>query len=188
MEITGEQVIPLPQQQVWDALNDPLVLRQCIPGCERVDSDAEGRFTIAMVAAVGPVKARFSGRLAIRDADPPRSYALSFEGSGGVAGFGKGTAQVHLTADADAVTVLTYRAEATVGGKIAQVGARLVDGVARKLADGFFERFVQVVAPPVAAEQTPEGASAPARRWSLFGRTAPAAEAPAVPPGDGTIP
>ncbi len=169
MEITGEQVIALPQQAVWEALNDPEVLKQCIPGCETVEKLSDSDFTIAMVAAVGPVKARFTGKLKILEPNPPDSYFLSFEGSGGVAGFGKGQAEVILTMESDTVTVLTYKANATVGGKLAQVGSRLIDGVARKIADAFFERFNQALAP--AAE--PEAGAAedkPAKRWSLFGR------------------
>ena len=168
MEIMGEQVIALPQQAVWEALNDPDMLKQCIPGCDKVEKHSDTDFSLAMVAAVGPVKAKFTGKLRILEPNPPHSYFLTFEGSGGVAGFGKGQAEVVLTQESDAVTVLTYKANATVGGKLAQVGSRLIDGVARKLADGFFERFNQVLVPPPAAEAPAVGT--PARRWSLFGR------------------
>lgn len=172
MEITGEQLIPLPQQAVWEALNDPEILRQCIPGCESVERVTESEFKMTMVAAVGPVKAKFTGKLTIVDPMPPESYAIAFEGSGGVAGFGKGRAEVGLTQESDTVTVLTYRANATVGGKIAQVGSRLIDGVARKMAEGFFERFNQTVAPPAETGDEGEdtGDSKPARRWGWFGR------------------
>lgn len=169
MEITGEQVIALPQQAVWEALNDPEVLKQCIPGCETVEKLSDSDFTIAMVAAVGPVKAKFTGKLKILEPNPPDSYFLSFEGSGGVAGFGKGQAEVILTMESDTVTVLSYKANATVGGKLAQVGSRLIDGVARKIADAFFERFNQALVP---AADPGAGAAEdkPAKRWSLFGR------------------
>ncbi len=171
MEITGEQLIPLPQQAVWEALNDPEILRQCIPGCESVERVTDDEYKMTMVAAVGPVKAKFVGKLTIVDPVPPDSYAIAFEGSGGVAGFGKGRAEVSLTMESDTVTVLTYRANATVGGKIAQVGSRLIDGVARKLADSFFERFNQTVAPPPAEEATDDNAEdKPARRWGWFGK------------------
>lgn len=145
MEMMGEQLIALPQQAVWDALNDPEILKQCIPGCQSVEKLSDNEFSMSMIAAVGPVKAKFSGRLTIVDPQPPDSYALAFEGTGGVAGFGKGTAEVSLTQDADNVTLLTYKATAAVGGKIAQIGSRLIDGVARKMADSFFAKFTAAV-------------------------------------------
>jgi len=120
----GEQLIALPQQAVWDALNDPEILKQCIPGCESVEKVSDDEYRMTMVAAVGPVKAKFTGKLTIVNPVPPDSYALAFEGTGGVAGFGKGTAEVSLTQDSDTVTLLTYKATATVGGKIAQIGSR----------------------------------------------------------------
>jgi carbon monoxide dehydrogenase subunit G len=150
MEVNGEQLIPLPQPRVWDALNDPEILRQCIPGCETVEKLSDTDFKVVMTAAVGPVKARFNGKLRLADMVPPESYTLSFEGSGGAAGFGKGTAKVSLASEGGA-TRLSYAAHATVGGKLAQVGSRLIDGVARKMTDDFFERFNQVVAPPAEA-------------------------------------
>lgn len=173
MEMMGEQIIPLPQGAVWDALNNPDILKQCIPGCDSVEKVTDNEYKISMVAAVGPVKAKFTGKLTIVDPQPPNSYGLAFEGSGGVAGFGKGTADVSLTQESDDVTCLTYRATATVGGKLAQIGSRLIDGVARKMADGFFTKFTE--AATVAAGLVPEAdavdtqAEAPKRRgW--FGR------------------
>jgi carbon monoxide dehydrogenase subunit G len=152
MEMTGEQRIALPQQKVWEALNDPQILKACIPGCESIEKVSDNEYKVAMTAAVGPVKAKFSGKLLLSDLDPPNSYALAFEGSGGAAGFGKGTAQVALRAEGGE-TVLTYKASATVGGKLAQIGSRLIDGVAKKMSDDFFTRFNQTVAaPPAAAE------------------------------------
>jgi carbon monoxide dehydrogenase subunit G len=148
MEMTGEQYIQLPQQRVWEALNDPAVLKDCIAGCESIDRVSDQEFRIAMTAAVGPVKAKFTGKLRMGDLNPPNSYALSFDGSGGGAGFGKGTAKVALTPDGDG-TRLVYQANATVGGKLAQIGSRLVDGVARKMADDFFVRFKEKLSPPV---------------------------------------
>ena len=145
MEMMGEQLIALPQQAVWDALNDPEILKQCIPGCESVEKVSDDEYRMTMVAAVGPVKAKFSGKLTIVNPVPPDSYALAFEGTGGVAGFGKGTAEVSLTQDSDTVTLLTYKATATVGGKIAQIGSRLIDGVARKMAEAFFAKFTAAV-------------------------------------------
>jgi len=146
MEMTGSQRIPLPQQRVWDALNDPEVLKACIPGCESVEKVADNEYRIAMTAAVGPVKARFNGKLLLSNVNPPQSYTLAFEGSGGAAGFGKGSSEVTLVPEGND-TLLNYTAKASVGGKLAQVGSRLIDGVARKMAEDFFTRFNATVAP-----------------------------------------
>ncbi len=140
MEMIGQQLILLTQAATWDALNDPAVLKDCIPGCETIERVAENEYTITMTAKVGPVNAKFKGRLTVSDADPPHAYTLVFEGQGGVAGFAKGRANVALTPQ-DEGTQLAYTAKAVVGGKLAQVGARLLDGVARKLAGQFFEAF-----------------------------------------------
>lgn len=154
MEMTGEQRIPLPRQQVWEALNDPAILKACIAGCESIDRVTDTEYKVAMTAAIGPVKAKFTGKLLLTDLDPPNSYALAFEGSGGAAGFGKGGAKVRL-ADDGAATVLSYEATASVGGKLAQIGSRLIDGVARKMAEDFFVKFNATVAPaPVAVVGT----------------------------------
>jgi hypothetical protein len=150
MEMTGEQLIPVPQQLVWEGLNDPEVLKACIPGCETIERVSDTEYRVAMTAAVGPVKAKFNGKLLLADLDPPNSYKLSFEGSGGAAGFGKGGAQVALTPDG-AGTRLSYKASAQVGGKLAQVGSRLIDGVSRKMADEFFQRFNTRLAGPAPA-------------------------------------
>ncbi len=140
MEMTGEQLIPLPQQQTWEALNDPDVLKDCIPGCESITRTADDEYDVVMTAKVGPVSAKFKGKMKMSDVDPPRGYKLGFEGQGGVAGFAKGEATVALTPEGGS-TRLAYNAKATVGGKLAQVGARLIDGVARQLAGKFFEAF-----------------------------------------------
>lgn len=171
MEMTGEHLIPVPQQKVWDALNDPEVLKACIPGCETIDKVSDTEYKVALTAAVGPVKAKFNGKLLLADLNPPKSYAISFEGSGGAAGFGKGGATVVLAPDGEG-TKLVYSAKATVGGKLAQVGSRLIDGVAAKMASDFFSRFNQHVAPtPVAGEAA--AAPAPAgginRTWIVVG-------------------
>lgn len=147
MELTGEQSIPLPQQRVWDALNDPEVLKACIPGCESIERVSDTEYKVAMTAAIGPVKAKFSGKLRLSDLNPPHSYSLAFEGSGGAAGFGKGTAHVILVPDGES-TRLTYRANATVGGKLAQIGSRLVDAAANKVANEFFASFNEKVGKP----------------------------------------
>ncbi|MCO5398810.1 SRPBCC family protein [Ralstonia soli] len=144
MELTQTHLLPVPLQTAWDALNDPAVLQRCIPGCESLTATGDGNppvYDIAMLAAVGPVKARFKGRMEVVDVMPPRSYTLHFDGQGGAAGFGKGSAQVELAPEGPTVTRLSYTATAQVGGKLAQIGSRLIDGAARKLADEFFQRF-----------------------------------------------
>lgn len=146
MEITGEQLIPLPQQQVWEALNDPGILKTCIPGCEAIEKVSDLEYKVAITAAIGPVKAKFNGKLLLSELNPPHSYSLAFEGSGGAAGFGKGTALVSLTPDGNG-TRMTYKATASVGGKLAQIGSRLIDGVAKKMSDDFFAKFNATVAP-----------------------------------------
>ncbi len=146
MEMIGEQIIALPQQQVWDALNDPAILKQCIPGCEIVEKVSENQYTMAMVAAIGPVKAKFSGKLTLTDVSAPASYTMNFEGTGGVAGFGKGSCLVTLSPE-PAGTKLSYNAKASVGGKLAQIGSRLVSGAAKKIADQFFVKFNAVLVP-----------------------------------------
>jgi carbon monoxide dehydrogenase subunit G len=160
MEMSGEQHIPLAQQRVWEALNDPEILKACIPGCDSIDRVSENEYKVAMTAAVGPVKAKFSGKLVLSDINPPDSYSLAFEGSGGAAGFGKGSAQVRLSSESGG-TLLTYTANASVGGKLAQIGSRLIDGVAKKMSDDFFERFNKTVAPAPESE-TAGGAVHPA--------------------------
>ena len=159
MEMTGQQFIPLPQQRVWEALNDPQVLKACIPGCESVEKVSDTEYKLAMTAAVGPVKARFTGKLLLSDLDPPNAYSLAFEGSGGAAGFGKGMSRVTLAPEAEG-TRLSYTAKATVGGKLAQVGSRLIDGVAKKMAEDFFTRFNETLAPPPVALERPRAARA----------------------------
>jgi uncharacterized protein len=144
MEMSGEQLIPASQQQTWDALNDPAMLKQCVPGCESIEPAGENQYQVLMVARVGPVSAKFKGRLALSDIHPPESYAIAFEGQGGAAGFAKGGAQVRLAAEGES-TRLTYEAKANVGGKLAQIGSRLVDAAAKKVADDFFRNFNEKV-------------------------------------------
>lgn len=140
MELTGSVRISARREDVWTALNDPAVLERCIPGCDGMEREGEDTFTARVAAKVGPVSAKFSGKVTLRDIDRPNGYTLAGEGTGGVAGFGKGEAQVTLTEE-DGVTVVSYTATGKVGGKLAQVGSRLVDGAARKIADTFFTRF-----------------------------------------------
>jgi len=151
MEMNQSQRLPVPQQVAWEALNDTALLKQCIPGCESIEPDGENAYQLALLAAVGPVKARFKGRMALQDVQAPDSYTIQFDGQGGAAGFGKGTAHVTLEPDGDE-TVLTYAVHAQVGGKIAQIGSRLVDAAARKMADTFFTRFTEALAAPAPDE------------------------------------
>lgn len=144
MEITGEQLIPRPLLPTWDAICDPAVLQVCIPGCESMEKISASEFHLTMSAKVGPVSAKFKARITLANVDAPHAYTLIFEGQGGVAGFAKGQADVKLIPAGDA-TRLEYVAKATIGGKIAQVGSRLVDGVAKKIAEQFFSAFNQHV-------------------------------------------
>lgn len=148
MDISGEFEIPANRQQVWDALNDSETLARCMPGCESIEKISETEFTAKMRSKIGPVKARFDTRITLSNLDPPQSYTISGEGKGGPAGFGKGSAHVTLREVGDK-TILSYTAEMQVGGKLAQVGSRLVGGAVRKIADDFFGKFAQVVVEPV---------------------------------------
>lgn len=140
MELTGQQMIALPQEETWQALNDPAVLKECIPGCEVFEKVSDTQYQTTMTARIGPVSAKFKGLMTLGDVDPPRGYTIVFEGQGGIAGFAKGQATVTLAPEGES-TQLSYTAKAMVGGKIAQLGARLIDGVARKLANDFFTAF-----------------------------------------------
>jgi uncharacterized protein len=152
MEIKGEYKIAAPRDKVFAALNDQAILQACIPGCETLDKLSDTEMTAKVRLRIGPVSAAFSGKVTLSDIDPPNGYRISGEGQGGVAGFAKGGAVVKLTEDG-ADTVLAYEVDAQVGGKIAQVGARLIQGTAKKLADQFFSKFAESVGapPPVAA-------------------------------------
>ena len=140
MDMQGSRQLAITQQQAWTALNDPAVLKTCIPGCDKVESTGENQYAIGMSLKIGPVSAKFSGKIMLTDIMPPESYKLSFEGQGGPAGFGKGSAAVKLTPNADGCD-LSYTANASVGGKIAQLGQRLIDGAAKSMAEDFFKRF-----------------------------------------------
>jgi uncharacterized protein len=142
MEMQGSRTLAVTQQQAWDALNDPAVLQACIPGCESIQAAGPDQYKVVVAVRIGPVAARFNGRIAVADVNPPNSYTLNFEGQAGPAGFGKGVALVRLSPPAEGSGCeLGYSATAQVGGRIAQVGQRLVDGVARSMAQEFFQRF-----------------------------------------------
>jgi carbon monoxide dehydrogenase subunit G len=159
MEILGQQLISAPRQKVWDALNDPLILKECLPGCESVEQLSPEEFRVIIKTAIGPLKARFQGSLKISEAKVPESCVMHFEGQGGAIGFGKGTASVTLKEAADG-TDLSYEAKAQIGGKLAQVGSRLIDSVAKKMADDFFKAF-QIAVGPKLTEQTTGTTEAP---------------------------
>jgi len=150
MEMNGSRTVPADIDTTWRALNDPEVLKACIPGCESVERVSDNEYRLTMTARVGPVSARFTGRIVLADIVAPTSYTLSFEGQGGAAGFAKGEARVTLTAD-EPGTRIDYQVKSQVGGKLAQIGSRLVDGAAAKVADDFFARFVDRFGKPPAA-------------------------------------
>ena len=140
MEMTGTQTLPVSQQIAWEALNDPEILKASITGCDLLDRTSDTEFLAGVTAAIGPVKAKFKAKLTLSDVNPPESYTIRFDGQGGAAGFGKGEAQVKLIPEG-AATRLDYSAKANVGGKLAQIGSRLVDAAAKKMADEFFVKF-----------------------------------------------
>ncbi len=144
MTMVGEQLLAAPREKVWAALNDVEVLKQCIPGCESLEKLSDTEFQAIATNKIGPVKARFKGKVKLSDLDPPNGYKISGEGDGGIAGFAKGGATVTLT-DKDGGTLLSYTVEAQIGGKLAQLGQRLINGVAKKLADDFFAKFAETV-------------------------------------------
>ena len=160
MEMTGDYVIAAPRARVWAALNDPEVLRRSIDGCESLEKTSDTSFAAKVVAGIGPVKAGFGGKITLSDIDPPRGYTISGEGSGGGVGMARGGARVTLT-DEGGSTRLRYTVTAEVSGKLAQIGSRLIDGAARKMADDFFSRFAAIV-----GEGAPAGV-APRRRFHV---------------------
>ncbi len=164
MDIKGEHFIPVPRQQVWAALNDVEVLKQAIPGCDSMTRLSDTDIEATVTAKVGPVKATFKGQVTLSDLDPPNGYSIRGEGKGGVAGFAKGGARVRL-ADAAGGTILQYDVDAAVGGKLAQIGARLIEGTARKLADEFFAAFTRIAAGPPEDDNRSVGAHPGASRF-----------------------
>ena len=161
MDMTGERRIPAPRQTVWEALNNPEVLKASIPGCESLEKLADDQMKATAAVKVGPISARFTGKVQLTDIDPPNGYRISGEGQGGVAGFAKGGANVVLTDDG-AGTLLSYQVNAQVGGKLAQLGGRLIDATAKQMADAFFDRFsAQVRAMVPVATEAAAGNSMP---------------------------
>ncbi|HWE72710.1 MAG TPA: carbon monoxide dehydrogenase subunit G [Stellaceae bacterium] len=198
MDMTGEYRIAAPRQKVWDALNDPEILKQAIPGCETITKHSDTEMSATVRAKVGPVSARFGGKVTISDRDPPNSYKIMGEGTGGPAGFAKGGATVMLTDDGDG-TKLAYTVEANVGGKLAQIGSRLIDATARQMAENFFSKFASIVASsaaaaaPAATPAAPVAAPAAAPSATPVADAGAAAEAPPVavavtpPPPGGSV-
>ncbi|SOE18798.1 hypothetical protein SAMN05877838_3740 [Hoeflea halophila] len=167
MEMNGSQRIEAPREVVYAALNNDDVLRKCIPGCESIEKVSETEMNAKVTLRVGPVKAKFDGKVTLSDLDPPNGYTISGEGSGGMVGFAKGGAKVDLVPDGEA-TILNYTVAAEIGGKIAQLGSRLIDGTAKKLAGEFFSRFSEIVGPqPQPVDLPTEDANA-GKGW--FGR------------------
>ncbi|HEX3502624.1 MAG TPA: carbon monoxide dehydrogenase subunit G [Xanthobacteraceae bacterium] len=146
MTMNGEVQLAAPIQTVWDKLNDTETLKSCIPGCEQLDRTADNEMSAVATVKIGPVKAKFKGKVTLSDLDPPNGYKISGQGDGGVAGFAKGGATVKLTPK-DGGTLLSYDVDAQIGGKLAQLGQRLVNGAAKKVADDFFENFAKAVNP-----------------------------------------
>lgn len=187
MDMTGSQRIEASREDVYAALNDIDILRQCIPGCESIEKTSETEMVAKVTLRIGPVKASFAGNVTLSDLDPPNGYTISGEGSGGMAGFAKGGAKVTLDADGDA-TILNYTVKAEIGGKLAQMGSRLIDSTAKKLAGDFFEKFGTLVGKPSAleplvAEEAPEEAASKGWMSRILGTSASAFLIVALTPG-----
>ena len=154
MRLEGSFTVAAPQARVWARITDAALMAGCIPGCERMEKTDPTHFQAAATLKIGPVKATFKGNVALENLDPPHSATLKGEGQGGVAGFAKGEAQIVLTPE-EGGTVLAYTAKANIGGKLAQIGQRLIDGAAKQIADNFFQRFAAAITPPPALEGDP---------------------------------
>ena len=167
MQMNDVQSVPASKDKVWAALNDPDILRRCIPGCQTLEMISPTEMTATVVVKLGPVKATFAGKVSLSDLDPPNGYRISGEGSGGVAGFAKGGASVKLESPSEDVTNLAYQVDAQIGGKLAQLGGRLIDSTAKKLAGEFFQNFAVALSPPEAPAETPapDDASEPKKGW-----------------------
>jgi len=182
MKMTGEQLIAAPRDKVWTALNDPEVLKACIPGCQSLEKLEDDRLKAVAVVKVGPISAKFAGDVTLSDLDPPNGYRISGEGQGGAAGFAKGGANVRLS-DEGGATKLAYDVDAQVGGKLAQLGGGLIDATAKQMANAFFKKFADVVAPPVVEAAAPAAAPEPAAAPSPSENVAaPPVAAPAPAP------
>ena len=184
MEMEGTRPLAVTQQQAWEALNDPQVLKACIPGCDKIEPSGENQYALGVAVKIGPVSAKFNGKITLSEVQPPESYTLTFDGQGGAAGFGKGVSKVRLTPQADAPgCVIDYKVQAQVGGKIAQLGQRLIDGVARSMAEDFFKRFDGEM-----QRLHPEAYAAQAAAVEAAAATPGATPAAAVPTGKSGLP
>ena len=182
MDMQGNRSLAITQQQAWDALNDPEVLKACIPGCDKVEATGENQYAVGMALKIGPVSAKFAGKILLSDIVAPASYKINFEGQGGVAGFGKGAAEVKLSPNGSGCE-LDYTMHATVGGKIAQLGQRLIDGTAKAMSEDFFKRFDEAMqkAHPEAYAARDAAAAAAAAGDVATPVAAPAASGGGVP-------
>ena len=177
MKLSGEHLIPASQQSVWEALNDADMLRACLPGCETLEKVSDTEMTAKITTKIGPVKATFTGDVTLSDLDPPNGYKLSGEGQGGAAGFASGSASVNLS-EQDGGTLLRYEVEARVGGKLAQIGSRLIDSVTKKLAAQFFTSLVEKLSPDDATDAEPQSAESTESAPATATPAAAAASAP----------
>jgi len=184
MNLSGEYKLPLPRQAVWEGLNDPDVLKRCIPGCEELIKSSDTEMSAKVALKIGPMSAKFSGKVTLSEIDPPKGYKIAGEGQGGVAGFGKGSAVVGLEEDGPDATILRYTADSQVGGKIAQLGSRLIDATAKKLADEFFGKF----AAAMAERAGPQAGTPPSDSSAAVQPNAPAPVATASASGSGLSP
>jgi carbon monoxide dehydrogenase subunit G len=173
MDMTGERRIPAPRQRVWDALNDPEMLRAAIPGCESVTRTAEDAFEAKVALKIGPMAAKFGGKVKLENINPPASYTITGEGNGGAMGFAKGGADVVLEEAGPEETLLRYAVKAQVGGKMAQLGARLIDSTAKQMSDQFFDRFAAALTPQAAVAEAPAEARAAAASFAAPREAAP---------------
>ena len=187
MKITGEHRIPADRNTVWKALNDPEVLKLCLPGCDSIEKTSDTHMNAKITTRIGPVKASFSGAVTLSDLDPPNGYTITGEGQGGAAGFASGGAKVKLVEDGPNATVLSYEAEARVGGKLAQIGSRLIDSTVKKLSEEFFGAFAATVGAmagaPASAPTVADTAAAASPAASAPQGVAPTPAAPAARPG-----
>lgn len=190
MEILGSQIIPAAQQTVWDALNSPEVLKKCLPGCESVTLVSPDLYKVLITAAIGPLKAKFNGTLHVTEINAPHTCVLVFEGQGGAVGFGKGSSSVALKTVAGG-TELSYSAQAHVGGKLAQIGSRLIDSVAKKMSDDFFKAFQNELGGAIASPESSTLASQPSAPLvpnSVAEQVLPAPTAPTAPTSSQHVP
>jgi carbon monoxide dehydrogenase subunit G len=176
MDMQGNRLLAVSQQQAWDSLNDPEILKTCIPGCEKFELVNENEYAVTVAVKIGPVSAKFNGKVKLADIQAPVSYALQFEAQGGVAGFGQGESKVELLPH-EGGCELKYTVHSKVGGKIAQLGQRLIDGVAKSLAEDFFKRFEEALQAKFAGSGSGAGVSAEdaTEQASAIQTTAPSA-------------